>query len=345
MSPTSHGKRRFAVPGWIQATAGIVISLALLCWAASSVDFEKALGALSEVNYPLYAVSMLFYLGTVAVRAALVKVLLGFNERVTYRSTFTNLILGYFANNILPLKVGELVRTGLITREAGMPFWTGLSALIIERSMDLAMILLMAVAVSFTLPLPAEVVLSVRLVGAGLLAMYLCFVLLAVARKRGWRAHERMLGLLPGPLGPWAVRTLEQFATGLGALSSPSGFVKTVSLVVLFWVVAVSGWYLRLRAFGLAESPVVAPFVVVIVGLGVSVPSAPSYAGVMHAVVVFALGTFGIESDRSFPFAVFLHAVDFVFMGILGLSVMTAKSLTLAKLKQAARDGADGEQA
>jgi hypothetical protein len=315
---------------------GIVVSVTLLVVAGRNVDFDEAVTALSEVSYGLYAVSLLFYFGTVVVRALLVKVLLGFNDRVTYRSTLTNLILGYFANNILPLKIGEVVRTGLIAREARMSFWTCLSALIIERSMDVATILVIAVGISFLLPLPAEVVVSVRAVGVLLLVLYVGFVALAVARKRGWTVHERLISRLPG-VGSWAERTLRQFAAGLDALSTPSGFVKTVLLVVLFWVVAVSGWYLRLRAFGLAEDPVIAPFVVVVVGLGVSVPSAPSYAGVMHALIVFALAAFGIDSDRSFPFAVFLHAVDFLFIGLIGTTVMAAKSMSFARLREAAR--------
>ncbi len=341
MSSPPPSKKPLVVPGWVKATAGIVISVAALVFAARNVDFGKAMEAFARVNFPLYAVSMIFYLGTVAVRAALVKVLLGFNPKVTYVGTFENLILGYFANNILPLKIGELVRTGLITREAGMSFWSGLSALIIERSMDVAMILLIAVGTSFMLPLPSEVVISVRALGAGLLVLYAAFVLFAVARKRGWRVHERLLARLPDPVGPWTTRTMEQFATGLGALGTVSGFAKTVLLVILFWVVAVTGWHLRLTAFGLAETPVTAPFVMVIVGLGVSVPSAPSYAGVMHAVIVFALATLGIESDRSFPFAVFLHAVDFAFMGILGVSVMARKSLTFTSMRQAASEQPD----
>ena len=111
----------------------------------------------------------------------------------------------------------------------------------------------------------------------------------------------------------------------------------------MFWVVAITGWYLRLRAFGLADSYAVAPLVILVVGLGISIPSAPSYAGVMHACIVFALGTVGIIEDRSFPFAVFLHAVDFAFVGILGVSVMGMKSMTLGGLRDAARAGGRDE--
>jgi hypothetical protein len=160
------------------------------------------------------------------------------------------------------------------------------------------------------------------------------------------RRRERLvtlIGKLPASVAEKVVRTLDQFATGLKGLATPLGFVRAVSLVVLFWVVAVTGWYLRLRAFGLADNPIIAPFTVVVVGFGVSVPSAPSYAGVIHGCIVFALDTLGIESDLAFPFAVFLHAVDFVFMGILGLSVMTGKSLSLAKLRQAAANPDDAK--
>lgn len=318
---------------------GVAVSVVFLWWAARNVDFSKAWEALERVDYRIYAASMILYFLTMLTRAALVTTLLSPHGNVPVGSSLSGLILGYFCNNILPFKVGEIVRTGIITREARIPFFTGLSALVMERSMDILSLLVIALATSFFLPLPEEVIISVRAVGIGLLVLYVTVIGLAVTRRRGWTGPEKLLSRLPGRAGTWAVRTLDQLADGLRAFSRPGTFLTTVFLVALFWVVAISGWYLRLRAFGLADSYAVAPLVILVVGLGISIPSAPSYAGVMHACIVFALGTVGVVEDSSFPFAVFLHAVDFAFVGILGVTVMGMKSMTLGGLRDAARSG------
>lgn len=329
--------RRPLLSPFTKTFLGVVISVALLVFAARNVDFTRAWDALLEVDFPLYLVSMAFYFSTMVVRAFLVQTLLGPHAKVGFTNALSNLILGYFCNNILPLKVGELVRTGLITREARIPFFTGLSALVMERSMDILALLVLALFASFYLPLPQEVVVSVRAVGAALIVLYVGVVALAIVRRKGWSGIERIMARLPRRVGTFGLRTLDQLAGGLRAFGSPGSFLKIALLVALFWIVATTGWYLRLRAFGLTDSYAVAPFLLLVVGLGISIPSAPSYAGVMHACIVFALGTLGIESDRSFPFAVFLHAVDFAFVGIMGVAIMGRKSLTLGRLRAAAR--------
>jgi hypothetical protein len=260
---------------------------------------------------------------------------------VGVRNALPNLILGYFCNNILPLKVGELVRTGLITREASIPFFTGLSALVMERSMDVLALLVLALVTSFFLPLPAEVIISVRAVGVILLVLYAGVVALAIVRRRGWGGMERLLGRLPGASGKWLLRTLDQLSAGLKAFARPGMLVRVIVLVALFWMIAIVSWHIRLRAFGITDSFVASPYVILIVGLGISVPSAPSYAGVMHACIVFALAALGVAKDLSFPFAVFLHALDFSLVAILGGAIMLGKSLSLARLKAAARAGDD----
>jgi uncharacterized protein (TIRG00374 family) len=338
--PASKGEtRRPLLSPFTKTLIGVAVSVLFLWLAARNVDFSRAWEALTRVDYRIYAASMVLYFLTMLTRAVLVSTLLSPHGRVPVPGALGNLILGYFCNNILPFKVGEIVRTGLITRESRIPFFTGISALVMERSMDILSLVVIALVTSFYLPLPDEVVLSVRAVSAGLLVLYVGVIGLAIARRKGWTGPERLLGRLPGRAGAWAVRTLDQLGDGLKAFSRPGTFLTTVLLVAMFWVIAVSGWYLRLRAFGLADSYSVAPLLILVVGLGISIPSAPSYAGVMHACIVFALGTVGVVEDRSFPFAVFLHAVDFAFVGVLGVIVMGRKSLTLGGLRDAARTG------
>ena len=210
--------------------------------------------------------------------------------------------------------------------------------------MDIAAIIVIAIVTSVFLPLPPQVTVPMQALGGALLLGWAILVALAIARRRGWKGIERLAARLPGRARPLVAGAIDRLAAGLRAFSSPVAAIRVVAFVALFWIVALVGWYLRLSAFGLAGSPVDAGFVILVVGLGVSIPSMPAYVGVLQACIVFALGALGVPASRSFPFAVFIHAVDFAFVGALGLCIMMGKSLTIGKLRAAARPDAAGPE-
>ena len=152
---TGSARRPFLSP-LTKTLIGVTVSAIFLWLAARNVDFSNAWDALYRVDYRIYAASMILYFLTMLTRALLVSTLLSPHGRVTVGNTLSNLILGYFCNNILPFKVGEIVRTGLITRDAKIPFFTGLSALVMERSMDILSLVVIALVTSFFLPLPCR---------------------------------------------------------------------------------------------------------------------------------------------------------------------------------------------
>ncbi len=55
--------------------------------------------------------------------------------------------IGFAANNILPLRIGELVRSYLAARSVEISFWTALATLAVERVLDMLSILLILGAV------------------------------------------------------------------------------------------------------------------------------------------------------------------------------------------------------
>src|SRR5438552_15077617 len=117
-------------------------------------------------------------------------------------------MIGYMANNVLPLRAGEVVRVYVVARrwsaagagDTGRAFWTTLATLIVERVLDsLAVVLMLAVLV-LIVPVPAFLqaaalaVLAIDLVGIAVL------VALIAAPARCAPLIDRLTACWPRPL-------------------------------------------------------------------------------------------------------------------------------------------------
>src|SRR2546427_412695 len=114
-------------------------------------------------------------------------------------------MIGYMANNVLPLRAGEVVRVYVVARRwsavgaggTGHAFWTVLATLIVERVLDsLAVVLMLAVLV-LVVPVPAFLQAAALAVLAIDLAGIAVLVALVAAPARCARLIERLSARWP----------------------------------------------------------------------------------------------------------------------------------------------------
>ena len=110
--------------------------------------------ALGEVNYWYLLPALALYFLGVWIRAIRWSALLRPVIAIGPRETFPIVIVGYMANNVLPLRTGELVRAYVLGRRYGVRKTTSLATIAIERLFDgltmLAFMLSATAFVSFT---------------------------------------------------------------------------------------------------------------------------------------------------------------------------------------------------
>ena len=109
-----------------QFLVGILVSIVFLAWALSNEDLGKIAGAIGGANYwALLPALALYFLG-VWVRAVRWRVLLRpIAPKVSPAKTFEVVVIGYMANDVLPARIGELVRAYVLSRREGVPVIAG----------------------------------------------------------------------------------------------------------------------------------------------------------------------------------------------------------------------------
>lgn len=298
----------------VKMLAGLLVSALFLGLAFHKVNFPGLWAALCQVSLSALGVSVFFFCLSCLFRALMWRVTTRALGKIGLSKLFGGVVVGYLANNFLPLRAGEVVRAGYLAAAGEIPVAASLSTIFIERVYDvfsLGFLLLLALSTSIKgFEQPADH--TIWLFG-GALAIF--FILLVGAVKaarvlKGREAPSRPLGLF--------LRYAGEFLQPLGQLREPR-------MVVLLSVLSLGAWannYLSilflLQSTGnfLFEA---ALLVMLFVNLGMLIPSSPGALGVMQAAFWLALVPFGVSKEQGLALSFAYQGGIYLFTLAVGL--------------------------
>lgn len=286
---------------------GIVTYLVL----RMDVDLGRTLEHISHANPWWFLLAIFSYYLSFPVRAIRWRLLLrnvGFKEQVCRLPSLGGLVeiimLSWFANCIIPAKLGDAYRGYLLKREIGVSFSTTMGSVLAERICDMLVLftlLVLAGLQMFRGKVPPEV-LSIFVVGAVLVAIIIA-VLVVI---KLFRPHfERFLPQRFRPVyGRFAEATILSFQK-LPALIALSGVVWALE-AGRFWAVCQS---LNIQGVGIS----VVFFIALASSLLTTLPITPAGLGLVESAVVavlILLGNLGILQGISAELATSVAILD-----------------------------------
>jgi uncharacterized protein (TIRG00374 family) len=258
-------------------------------------------------------------------------------------------IIGFAASAILPARAGEVLRPYLLARRERLNPTAAFATIVIERLIDLATVLVLFGAFIFLVPEgtvggdPTSLT-HVKFWGgvaaAGALGgMVLLFVLAGHPERLG-RAALRVEHVLPARAAAVVARFVERFAQGLAVMRSPGRLLETLGLSFPLWLSIALQIWLTSQAFHITFPYTGTFLVIVLLVVGVAVPT-PGQIGGFHAAYQIAVTTFfAVPVDRAVSAAIVLHAISFLPVLLVGLVLMAREGLTFAGARQLAEQGA-----
>lgn len=330
-----------------RALLGIVISAVFLYIAFRGQDLGEIREALGQTNLWWLAPALVLYFTGVWIRAIRWRLLLAPVVTTTSRGLLPIVVVGYMANNVLPLRTGELVRSFLIGRKYGVRKSSTLATIAIERIFDgLAMLLFIAFAMIFV-TLTSEMrnlALIAFLIFAGLLVG---LVLLTFGGSALDRLLQLALGPLPNALSDRVERALGAFLGGLGVFRRRRELGLVALTSVLAWLFEASMYYTLALGFGGAVRDVVGPAATLlttgVANLSTLIPGAPGYVGQFEFGVKLVLdGALGVPEGQALAYAILVHAALWFPITLLGVVEWFRQQLSVRQLQG---EGAETEPA
>lgn len=222
------------------------------------------------------------------------------------------LILSWFANCVVPAKLGDAYRCWLLKRESRAPFSTGLGTVLAERLSDLLVLCLAMAAAGawlFGRNLPDE---AFRTFELGLILVLVTIVGLIAM----WFSRHALQRALPG-------RVREQYGRLHGAVfGSLRRPLPVVAVGVVIWLAEGLRFWLVARSLDAEVSFAVALFIALMGALLTAIPFTPAGLGVVEAGTgAVMVGVLGLNADLSFAIILLDRVVSYWSLIAIGLVV------------------------
>jgi glycosyltransferase 2 family protein len=329
---SSRDPSRRKIPSWLPQVVGYATSAACLLWVLHGYPIIELKEAIQDLDWKWIGFAVISDLVVYIVHGWRWQTLLSPVARLGFWRTVQAIYIGLFANEVLPLRVGELIRCYLLTHWNDLRLSLGFASAAVERVID-GFWLMIAFVITATLVkgIPEDLTILVQALGA-LLVIGTVAAVWVVSRKREPHAVD-------GESRYSA--TFRHVIEGLQLMGRRRSLTLTVLISALYLVIQMFSVYALMRAFRTDFSFWVAAGVLTIIRFATVVPNAPGNLGVINIATVMALRLFDVRTTDAKTFSIILFG-SLTLPLLIGGAIATALTgVNIGELRERARRSAD----
>ena len=283
---------------------GIFLSSLLLFFSFKNFDSIKFLDAIENVNVISLLLASLLLMIVIYLRAIRWKYLIQDNE-ISHNNLYRGQLIGYFINNIFPLRIGEIAKSYYIGNKYNLSKSVIFGTVVLERIFDfigLIFLLLLLCNSNFIFDITDKFFYSlITIVVLSLLGILFLYIFKTQVFKNFVRKKINSLFL--------------NIIEGYSNLKIRS-FIPVISLTIFIWIIYILEVFLVQSAFDLGLSINQTIFILFISSIAMILPAVPGNFGTFEGSVIGVLSIFGITDNFGFSFM--LHLVSFIPYTIFG---------------------------
>jgi glycosyltransferase 2 family protein len=299
-----------------QMWLGVVISLVFLIWTLRGLNLQLMWEVLKKANYLWLIPGVAVYFLGVWARAWRWHYLLAPIKPIPTRTLFRVTCIGYFGNNVFPVRLGEVLRSFVLYMDEKVAVSASLATVIVERVFDGVVMLGF---VFFNLPKLANLtsnsgflgsIRALALVGTlAFVSALVIFLLAAIYPEPALKLLERILNrLLPLRYRQKILGISSRFLGGLAALRSPRMVLMVFLTSIVVWLLETVKYWFVMHAFTFQVDFFTLMLMNGIVNLATTLPSAPGYVGTFDKPGIAVLQANGVEPNVAAAYTLVLHA-------------------------------------
>ncbi|NQV30658.1 MAG: flippase-like domain-containing protein [Candidatus Marinimicrobia bacterium] len=311
----------------------IAVSLGLVYYSFKDLQWEPFWLALKSINYWILVVGAMVLIFSNVVRAARWRILLSPQKVVGRKQLFEAVMMGYMGNNVLPFKLGEVLRAVVVAKRHGMKVSGVGASIVVERGLDMFSFLILAGIYGLLVP-SFETARLLSILGLLSLLMVILFGFWVNRQHdRFSRRAEIWSEKMTESGHPKRAAHLMSIFKGLETIWRMPKPLQVIAQTSFLWFLYLLVTILGLAAFdfnlSMWELWEVSLVLLIFTTLSLAIPAAPGYVGTYHGAVLAALMVFNIEDNQARAFAIVLHLMNYLIYTPTGAWYLMKAGLTL----------------
>ena len=322
----------------IFAAITLVVSIACLAWALHGVSWAELGEEIRELDWRWVAIGVIADILVYVIQGWRWNLLLLPVAPVSPWASVGAIYVGLFANEVLPLRAGELIRCFLMARWSKIPTSVTLASALIERIFD-GMLLIVGLFLSlryirhFALKPGQTRAIGIITTGSIFLAILLliCAALLAVAMY--WR-EQTLDAILDVKMFSWA----HVFIEDLHRIGHSRYLYFSAATSVPYLLIQIVPIYAIMQAYGFdGVTWAQAGALMILLRLGSVVPQAPGNVGLFQVLSTLGLTLFGVPGAMARRFTLILWGVVTLPLLIVGFFALVASGSKMGDIQREAQ--------
>jgi uncharacterized protein (TIRG00374 family) len=299
---------------WFRIAFSVALAAAGTAFLIRNFDLAAVGDSLRDANGPLIFTALAVIVITILAKTWRWQRLL---EQARMATEFAPLLwalaLGQYLNLLAPIRIGEIARIYALERQTGASKATTFSTLVVEKTLDAAMLVLSLAMILPFLVIPPDIARKGLPLAMATAIALIFLVFLAAQASRIAELFRRLAERLPPAVARRAVRLVTAGLEGISSLRTPRqilllGFSSFGILILSFLTPLV-----LFRAFSLPLGLGEAILINLVLSAGSAPPSTPGKILVFEALVLFTLNQLGIDDPAlGLSFALVYHLVVIV---------------------------------
>jgi glycosyltransferase 2 family protein len=316
----------------IRLASPYLIAAACLVWVFHDVRAGDLLINIYAIQWGWVALAIVFDVLSYLFQGARWQLLLRPTGAISLLRTTQAIYAGLFINEVLPMRVGEIVRAYLVSRWVHSDLVSVIPSMALERLLDGVWLAVGIGLTAFFVALPrdlreAGVLLGVIvLVATGVLVYVIMHERVTVGPSaRGERLSWKWLSLVTS--------SIRRLVSGVQSIGRSRYFYMALGLSLLLLVLQGSAFWLIMWSYGLRSPYWVGLVVFLIVHLGTALPNAPANLGTYQFFCVVGLTLFGFEKTLATGFSLVVFVLLTIPLWGLGFVALKCSGSTLYTIR------------
>ena len=325
----------------LRVVVGLGVSALFIVLLLRELDADEVGEAFRGVEWRWVVVAAVPFAAGLWVRALRWRIVLRPAVAVPRSEAASLVVIGLAANNLLPIRAGEVVRAVLVERRHGGSRLLVLGTIVVERVFD-GLVLALFLAVTLATAGSNDVLrVLAAIAGVGFVVATAVLAALAARPESTSRRMVSLLALAPARVRPRARAWLGSFLGGLGQLRGASQWGAVVGATALSWGLEACAYWLVGEAFGLGVDPWLYLGVAGASNLAIAAPSTAGGIGPFEYFAREVLVVFGVGTATATAYAIALHVLILVPVVVAGLLLLWQRHLGPAVLAHPERVAAE----
>jgi glycosyltransferase 2 family protein len=312
---------------------GYLVAAVCLVWVFHDTNWKALTGNIAAINWWWVSLGVLFNVLSTFSQGYRWHLLLKPMGAIRIRRATQAVFSGFFINDILPLRVGEIARGYIVSVWLSKEFVSIIPSMALERLFEGVWLAIGIGLTAIFVPLPRNLDRAADIFGLIVLAL-VGLVLFITMRKRRVEGKERAESLIQAKWLRELKSLLERLGDGFRSIGLSRNFFLAFFVSLFFFVFqAFSFWFIT-KAYGLHFSFWVGAAILFIIIFGTALPNIPANIGTYQFFSVVGLTLFGVGKTAAAGFSI----VAFAFLTLpplaIGFFALARSGMTLASIKE-----------